>query len=56
MEKVNKKNITMRIRPDVYDKVRKIAYLKNRSFANFIEYLLMNEIETAKKSGMKFKN
>lgn len=53
MTKINKKNITMTIRPDVYEHGRQIAKEQNRSFANFVECLMMDEIEKARKAGIK---
>lgn len=50
-----RKNITMRIKPDVYFYDRQVAELNNRAFSNLVETLLLQEIEKARAEGFEFK-
>lgn len=49
-----RKNITMRIRPDIDFYGKQVAKFRNRAFSNLVEFLLLQEIEKARAEGFNF--
>ena len=41
---------TMRIRHEIIDEIRRIAEAENRSFGNFVEGLMLNELAKRKRA------